>query len=171
MAEVRAEAGGDVIGRPHIAAAMRRRGYVPDTKAAFNLYLRDGGPAFVAAESIEPVEVIGIVRRAGGTTVLAHPKQLRLDNAGQFDALVRDLAAAGLGGVEVDHPSQKSEERAMFRGLADRYGLIASGGSDFHGDSKPDDPARRRRRHDRDRLRDLRGAARALRRGRVAGRP
>ena len=138
MAEVRAEAVGDVIGRPHIALALRRKGYVPDTKAAFARYLKDGGPAFIASDSVEPAEVVATVRRAGGTTVIAHPKQLRLETAGKYDTLVKELVHAGLGGIEVDHPSQKPEERAMFRRLADENGLVASGGSDFHGESKPD---------------------------------
>jgi predicted metal-dependent phosphoesterase TrpH len=138
MDEVRAEAVGDVIGRPHIALAMRRRGYVPDTKAAFSRYLKDGGPAFVASDSVEPAEVIATVRRAGGTTVVAHPKQLRVETPGRYETLVAELAAAGLGGIEVDHPSQKADERAMFRRLADAHGLVSSGGSDFHGESKPD---------------------------------
>lgn len=138
MAEVRAEAGGDIVGRPHIAAALRKRGYVPDTKAAFTLYLKDGGPAFVAAESLEPHEVIAIVRGAGGTTVVAHPKQLRCETTTAYGALVARLASQGLGGVEVDHPSQKPEERAVFRRLAAEHGLVASGGSDFHGAAKPD---------------------------------
>ncbi len=138
MEEVRAEAVGDVIGRPHIALALRRRGYVPDTKAAFARYLKDGGPAFVASDSVEPAEVVATVRRAGGTTVIAHPKQLRIDTAGKYATLVKELSLAGLGGLEVDHPSQKPDERAMFRRLCDEHGLVASGGSDFHGDSKPD---------------------------------
>jgi len=138
MAEVRAESGGDVVGRPHIAAALKKRGYVPDTKAAFTLWLKDGGPAFVAAESLEPHEVIAIVRAAGGTTVVAHPKQLRCETATAYGALVQKLAQEGLGGVEVDHPSQKPEERALFRRLAVANDLVASGGSDFHGSSKPD---------------------------------
>lgn len=138
MDDVRAEAVGQVIGRPHIALALKRKGYVPDVKSAFNRYLRDGGPAFVETDSVEPADVIATVRGAGGTTVVAHPKQLRVETAGGYDALMRTLADAGLGGIEVDHPSQKPDERAMFRRLAHECGLVASGGSDFHGDSKPD---------------------------------
>ena len=137
MAEVRAESSGDVIGRPHIAQALRKKGFVPDTKAAFAMYLRDGGPAFVEADSVLPEEVIQTVARAGGTTVLAHPKQLKVENTVAYGALFAQLAAAGLGGVEVDHPSQKPEERAVFRRLSAEHGLVASGGSDFHGEPKP----------------------------------
>jgi predicted metal-dependent phosphoesterase TrpH len=136
--EVRAEAGGEVVGRPHIARALVRKGHAIDSKAAFSLWLRDGGPAFIAAESVEPHEVLAAVRAAGGVTVLAHPRQLKLDGPAGVEALLRDLTAKGLGGVEVDHPSQNGEERALFRRLARQFGLVASGGSDFHGEAKPD---------------------------------
>ena len=105
MDEVRAEAAGDVIGRPHIARALVRKGYVPDTKTAFTQLLRDGGPAFVAAESVEPDEVVRTVRDAGGVTVLAHPRQLRVESPEGLAAVVEALVRDGLGGIEVDHPT------------------------------------------------------------------
>ncbi len=138
MDEVKAAAAGEVIGRPHIAKVMVAKGYVPDVKAAFSLYLKDGGPAYVAQESVEPSEVIATVKDAGGVTVLAHPKQLRLDGAPAYEALVSDLAAKGLGGIEVHHPSQDGAQRAMFAGIARRFSLVESAGSDFHGANKPD---------------------------------
>ena len=138
LEEVRAEAGGEVVGRPHIARALVRKGHVIDSKAAFTLWLKDGGPAFVPAETVEPHEVLAAVRGAGGVTVVAHPRQLKLDGPAGAEALLRDLAAKGLGGVEVDHPSQNGEERALYRRLAGEIGLVASGGSDFHGEAKPD---------------------------------
>lgn len=138
MAEVRAQARGDVVGRPHIAAALVHRGHVPDTRTAFSLFLRDGGPAFVAAESVEPEEVVSVVRGAGGVTVLAHPRQLRVDAPAGYEALFRRLASAGLTGIEVDHPSHRTDDRALYGRLADGIGLVRSGGSDFHGAPKPD---------------------------------
>ena len=137
MDEVRAEASGDVIGRPHIARALVRKGYVPDTKTAFTQLLRDGGPAFVAAESVEPDEVVRTVRDAGGVTVLAHPRQLRVESAAGLAAVVEALVRDGLAGIEVDHPTQPPEERKVLRALAERLRIVASGGSDFHGDGKP----------------------------------
>lgn len=138
MEEVRAEAAGEVIGRPHMARVMVRRGYVADTRSAFQQYLKDGGPAYVPAESVEPPEVIATVRDAGGVAVLAHPKQLRLDGPAAYEALLTDLAAKGLGGVEVHHPSHDAAHRALFAGLARSLGLVESAGSDFHGSNKPD---------------------------------
>ena len=136
--EVRAESRGVVLGRPHIAKALVRRGHVPDTKTAFGQYLRDGGPAYVAAESVEPRDVLSVVRAAGGVLVLAHPKQLRLESPAAYEALLADLSEAGLGGVEVQHPSHGPDDRVFFGGLARRLHLVESGGSDFHGDAKPD---------------------------------
>ena len=138
MEEVRAEARGDVIGRPHIAKAMVRKGYVQDTKTAFGQFLRDGGPAFVAAESVEPAEVIATVLGAGGVSVVAHPRQLRLESVAACEALFAQLATAGLGGIEVDHPSHHAEDRLLYARIAESLGLVRSGGSDFHGDAKPD---------------------------------
>jgi 3',5'-nucleoside bisphosphate phosphatase len=138
MDEVRAQATSDVIARPHIARAMVKRGYVADTRTAFQLYLRDGGPAFVAAESVEPTEVIAVVRAAGGVAVVAHPRQLRVETPDGYRALFRELAAAGLGGVEVQHPSQSYGERTFYAEIARTNDLVESGGSDFHGEAKPD---------------------------------
>ena len=135
--EVRAEAGGEVVGRPHIARALVRRGHAVDAKTAFALWLKDGGPAFVPAESVEPADVLAAVRAAGGTAVLAHPRQLKLEGPAAAEALLRTLSAQGLGGVEVDHPSHDVAERALWRRLAGEIGLVASGGSDFHGEAKP----------------------------------
>src|SRR5262245_28900498 len=136
--EVRAEAGGEVVGRPHIARALVKKGFAPDVRSAFAQWLKDGGPAYVPTETVEPAEVIATVVAAGGVAVLAHPKQLRLEGQAAADALLRDLAAARLGGVEVWHPSHDAEQRALFLGLARAHGLVASGGSDFHGANKPD---------------------------------
>jgi predicted metal-dependent phosphoesterase TrpH len=102
------------------------------------MWLKAGGPAFIPAESVEPAEVLAAVRGAGGVTVLAHPRQLRLDGPAAVETLFRDLAGKGLGGVEVDHPSHSAEDRALFRRLAAGLDLVASGGSDFHGEAKPD---------------------------------
>jgi predicted metal-dependent phosphoesterase TrpH len=117
---------------------MVRRGHVPDTKAAFTHWLRDGGPAYVATETVTPEEAIGVVNAAGGAVVLAHPKQLRVDGMAALEEVVRGLAAAGLAGLEVVHPSHGTDDRAAFAAMAARLGLVASGGSDFHGDAKPD---------------------------------
>jgi predicted metal-dependent phosphoesterase TrpH len=131
-----ADAGG-TLGRPHIAAALVRRGYVPDARAAFAQYLKDGGPAYVGAEVVEPEEVVAAIRGAAGVAVLAHPRQLRLADPAEWPALFARLSAAGFAGVEVAHPSHGPEERESFLRLAEAHGLVPSGGSDFHGAAKP----------------------------------
>lgn len=138
MDEVRAEAGGDVVARPHIARALVRRGYVGDTKTAFQRYLRDGGPAFVPAESVEPEDAIAAVVAAGGVAVVAHPRQLRIDGSAGIRALFRALAQAGLGGIEVFHPSHDADDRVLYADIAAQERLVPTGGSDFHGANKPD---------------------------------
>jgi predicted metal-dependent phosphoesterase TrpH len=137
--DVRGECGprGGTLGRPHIAAALVRRGHVPDTRTAFARYLKDGGPAYVGAEVVDPEEVVAAVRGAGGVAVLAHPRQLRLEEPAAWPALFARLAAVGFAGVEVQHPSHDAAERETFLGLADAHGLVPSGGSDFHGLAKP----------------------------------
>jgi predicted metal-dependent phosphoesterase TrpH len=135
---VACEEGGGTMGRPHIARAMVRRGYVPDARTAFACYLKDGGPAYVPAEVVEPEQVIAAVAAAGGVAVVAHPRQLRVASPEAYGALFARLAAAGLAGVEVSHPSHAPEERDLFGRLALEHGLVATGGSDFHGEAKPD---------------------------------
>ena len=126
------------VGRPHIASAMVRRGWVRDERAAFALYLKDGGPAFVEAEVVDAEEVIAAVAGAGGVVSVAHPRSLRLGGETAYAALFDRLAAAGLAGVETDHPSHSPVEREVFRRLAAERGLVATAGSDFHGAAKPD---------------------------------
>jgi predicted metal-dependent phosphoesterase TrpH len=126
------------IGRPHIATAMVRRGHVRDEKAAFAEYLKDGGPAYVAAEVVDPEEVIAAVAAAGGATSVAHPRSLRLTGETAYGELFDRLAAAGLSGIEVFHPSHSPVEREVFHRLATERGLVPTAGSDFHGAAKPD---------------------------------
>jgi 3',5'-nucleoside bisphosphate phosphatase len=140
MEDVRGACGasGRTIGRPHIASAMVRRGWVRDEKTAFGRYLKDGGVAYVPAEVVDPEEVISAVLAAGGATVLAHPRQLRLDGTEAYGQLFTRLANAGLAGIEVWHPSHSPIEREVFLRLATERGLVATAGSDFHGAAKPD---------------------------------
>ncbi len=136
-AEVRREAVGRVVARPHFAAAMVRKGYVEHGREAFDRFLRDGGPAWVRVSMPDPEEAIRATVAAGGVAVLAHPRQMGLETERAYREVVARLAAAGLGGVEADHPSHDANWRQRFRALADELGLVATGGSDFHGRAKP----------------------------------
>lgn len=138
MAEVEAEAGGVVIGRPHIAAILMRKNYVSSIKQAFDKYLAPGGAAFFDKERISPKQAIDMVRQSGGLPVLAHPSQLRTENDAQLERTIKDLADLGLAGVEVIHSDNDAGMVLKYSGLAEKYGLLKTGGSDFHGTNKKD---------------------------------
>lgn len=128
LAEVLREAGSGTVGRPHLARALIAHGHVGSIGEAFDRYLKHGRPAYVPREPFPPEEAIALVRRAGGVPVLAHPL-----STGDPEAAVARLQPAGLGGLEVYYGEYDDETRRSLRLLADRSGLIATGGSDFHG--------------------------------------
>ncbi len=123
------QAAGGAIGRPHVARALVQEGWATDVRDAFDRYLGNGRPAFVAKDRLSMVDAIAMIHRAGGVAVVAHP-----GHAGTRERL-ETLAAQGLDGVEVLHPSHSAEDIARLRTLADFLGLIPSGGSDWHGAS------------------------------------
>lgn len=125
---VLALANGGSVGRPHIARALVEAGYVESVKEAFDRYLRTGGPAYVARERLTPEGAVDLLHRAGGAAVLAHPGLLP-----DYAAMVARLVPAGLDGVEVVHPKNSETARANLRALAGHYGLIMTGGTDYHG--------------------------------------
>lgn len=130
--EVAALAGGESMGRPHIATAMVNRGYVSTFKEAFDRYLGKGAAAYTDREKMTPEIAIERIRSAGGLPVLAHPQTLSLTENELSDLLSR-LASQGLVGVEVYYYSHSEEETALYRSLAGKHRLIVTGGSDFHG--------------------------------------
>jgi predicted metal-dependent phosphoesterase TrpH len=132
-AQVLAEAGGSVVGRPHIARAMVAAGIVASQDEAFGpLWLGAGGRAHVARYALDPVRAIGLVHAAGGVTVLAHPGAARRGPVVP-DTSIAALAAAGLTGIEVFHPDHDNFERMRLASVAVKLGLVPSGGSDDHG--------------------------------------
>lgn len=138
MEEVEAEAGGNVIGRPHIAAVMLRKGYVSSIKQAFDKYIAQGGIAYFDKERLTAKQAIGLVQEAGGIPILAHPVQLRTENDAQLERTIKDLIDVGLMGLEVIHSDHDGALVEKYTKLADRFGLLKSGGSDFHGTNKKD---------------------------------
>jgi predicted metal-dependent phosphoesterase TrpH len=130
--QVAAIAGQAVVGRPHIARAMAAAGAIAEPSQAFTAdWIADGGRAYVDRYALEPVRAIGLVRAAGGVTVLAHPR-----SGGEYtvsDQEITGLAAAGLAGLEVRHPDHSQAERAELSALAHHLDLVATGGSDDHG--------------------------------------
>lgn len=138
MEELESEANGGVIGRPHIAAILIRKGYVSSIKNAFDKYLAPGGAAYFDKERISPKQAIEMVRQSGGLPVLAHPSQLRTENDSQLERTVKDLADLGLAGLEVIHSDNSEAMVAKYTALANKHGLLKTGGSDFHGSNKKD---------------------------------
>lgn len=129
---VRAIAGDATIVRPHIAQAMVEAGVVATEKEAFERYIGDGGPAHVAKHALDPVDAVALIDGAGGVCALAHPGMWGDQSSVPVD-LIERMAAAGMRGLEVDHPDHTPEVRERYRTLAGRLGLIATGGSDCHG--------------------------------------
>jgi hypothetical protein len=130
---VRAIAGGGNIVRPHVAQAMVEAGVVDTEREAFDLYIADGKPAHVPKHALDPVDATRLIVDAGGICVLAHPGMWG-DQSSVPEDLIERMAAAGMQGLEVDHTDHDPEARARYRRLAERLGLIPTGGSDCHGD-------------------------------------
>ena len=127
MDAVLTHAGGGAVGRPHVARAIIAGGWVHSQREAFDRYLGAGRPANVAKHHLTVADAIRLVHEAGGVAVLAHPGQ---DGS---RARIEPLAALGLDGIEVRHPSHSAEDIARLMALAEHFGLVPSGGSDWHG--------------------------------------
>lgn len=132
--QVERAAAGGVVGRPHVAAAMAEAGVVAGPEEAFTPeWIGAGGRAHVGKRALDPVRAIRLVRAAGGVCVLAHPGAAARGWTIP-DESVAGLAEAGLAGLEVDHPDHGPAQRRRLGALAARLGLVASGGSDDHGE-------------------------------------
>jgi predicted metal-dependent phosphoesterase TrpH len=136
LAEVEEVAGGGSVGRPHIAEVMVRRGYVPDIKTAFDLWIGNHGPAYARRKTLTPEEGIGLAVESGAVPVLAHPHTLGINRAHEMADLLDELKGYGLMGLEAIYPIYRQHERYGYADLARRFGLVPSGGSDYHGTFK-----------------------------------
>ena len=128
-------AGDSVLSRAHFARALVAKGAVADVAEAFDRYLSSGRPAYVPAPSVSVTDAVAIAAKAGGVAVLAHPGRLA---AGERDRVLAEAIEAGIDGLEVWHSQHDDELRRSLAGLAERRGLLATGGSDYHGRHKPD---------------------------------
>ncbi|MCX5721121.1 MAG: PHP domain-containing protein [Nitrospirae bacterium] len=135
--EVKALAGTDAVGRPHIARLLMEKNYVTSAKDAFDRYLANGRPAYVARELPPPADAIAWIKAAGGVAVLAHPTWATSVGE-ELEPLLATLKAAGLGGIEVHYSTHTKRQTAKYLGLAKKLDLLITGGSDFHGITKPD---------------------------------
>jgi 3',5'-nucleoside bisphosphate phosphatase len=126
------------IGRPHFAACLVAQGVVPDIKTAFQKYLADGKPGQLEKESLTPADAIALTHRAGGKCFVAHPGLLRLKSHETFETQVKAYKELGIDGIEAYYSSYTPAEEAKFLRLAQKFNLLVTGGSDFHGANKPD---------------------------------
>ena len=136
MEEVASYAGSDVVGRPHFAQALLAKGHVKSTRDAFDLYLGKGKAAYCERFRFEPEDAIAFIAGAGGVPVLAHPCTVKLP-AGQVKDFVQRLRDVGLQGIEAYYPEHSREQEKAYLALAGELGLLATGGSDFHGTVTP----------------------------------
>ena len=115
------------VGRPFLAQELIRAGHVRSMSEAFERYLGEGRPGYVPRRGATPREVIELVARANGLTSLAHPGKLK------WDEILPDLVEAGLPAIEIHHPDHDAVDVGRYRHFASRYGLLVTGGSDYHG--------------------------------------
>lgn len=125
-----------ILTRAHFAKHMLNYGYVKSIKQAFDQYLSDSKPYYVPREYISPEKAIAHIREANGIPILAHPLLYHLSEK-ELKALIGILKEMGLMGLEAIYSSNINNEESYVRGLASSYGLLISGGSDFHGSVKP----------------------------------
>ncbi len=127
-ARVEQIATGSAVGRPHIAQAMQEKGYISSFKEAFSKYIGRDGPAYVEREKMTPSEAVKLIIKSGGLAVFAHPITYR-----DYEIAIIDMVTAGLVGVEAYYNNSTAEDIRNVLSLADKYNLIPTGGSDFHG--------------------------------------
>lgn len=123
--------------RAHFGKFLLEHGYVSEIKEAFSRYLADDACCFIPREKVTPVQAVELIRLANGIPVLAHPMLYHLDDA-SMDELIESLKAVGLTGIEGFYSTYSRADEEHVRRLADRHQLLLSGGSDFHGSTKPD---------------------------------
>lgn len=128
---------GMAAGRPHIAKALVQAGYFKSSREAFDQLLGDDQPAYAHYQKFSIIEGISLLRNCGAVPVWAHPYLFR---GGEVEEVLQELMDAGLMGVEVYHPSHTPKERKNLEALCEQYGLLPTGGSDYHGPSNDGSP-------------------------------
>jgi 3',5'-nucleoside bisphosphate phosphatase len=138
MEEVQQTVGQCQLGRPHIAYAMMKKGYVTSVDEAFDKFLGKDKRAYVNKDRIGCEDAVNMIRSAGGIAVLAHPGLLEIEDENRLEALIRDLVKIGMGGIEVYYPEHSPGQIKQYMQLSKKYDLLMTGGSDFHGSITPE---------------------------------
>lgn len=128
--DVKHFAGGNALGRPHVALALAEKGYALNVHDAFVKYLNEGGLCYVQRRKLTAAQAIELILKAGGTPVLAHPKFVKTDD---IAAQVKELTKNGLKGIEAYYPAHSDAEVEKFLAIARENELIVTQGSDYHG--------------------------------------
>jgi 3',5'-nucleoside bisphosphate phosphatase len=130
--------GRTLTGRPHFARILIDKGYASNFDEAFRRYLGESAPTYV--ERYAPYVAVAIKRvlEAGGLPVLAHPIRLGIHDLGAEESFISELRDAGLRGIEVFHSDHRPADMVRYGAIARRHNLLVTGGSDFHGDVKPE---------------------------------
>lgn len=134
--EIQQNASGNIVTRAHFANVLVHKKIVKTTKEAFDKYLSANKPAYVEREILTPELCIETIQKAGGVAVLAHPTLYYMDYQ-QIELLAQELKNYGLAAIEVQYSSYSAEQRKKITQIADKVGLLYSGGSDFHGKNRP----------------------------------
>ena len=130
--------GRTLTGRPHFARVLIQKGYAKDYDDAFRRYFGEAAPAYVERHGPKIGEAAEQVAAAGGLAVIAHPIRLGVRDPAAEEALIRELRDAGIPGIEVYHSDHRPADVERYAGIAKKYDMAVTGGSDFHGDAKPD---------------------------------
>lgn len=136
--EVISASGKTQIGRPHIASFMVKKGFTQSVDEAFDKYIGKGKPAYIDKPRVEISIAIEAIHAAGGVAVLAHPGLIEIKNSKTFEDLIAELATLGLNGIEAYYPNHTHSQTTAFTHLAEKYHLLVTGGTDFHGEITPD---------------------------------
>ncbi len=134
--EVLKASGGGQVGRPHFANVLLEKKVVRSFQEAFDRFLKKGSPAYVDKFRFTSKEALGFINEAKGVSVLAHPNTLGVNGYSGLEKLILQLVKEGLQGIEVYYPEHSSVEVAQYKTLAERYGLVSTGGTDYHGIEK-----------------------------------
>ncbi len=134
--EVLKASGGGQVGRPHFANVLLEKKIVRSFQEAFDRFLKKGAPAYVDKLRFTSKEALHFIHEAGGVAVLAHPNTLGVSRYSELEKLILQLVNEGLQGIEVYYPEHSSAEVAQYKTLAERYHLLSTGGTDYHGIEK-----------------------------------
>ena len=134
--EVLKASGGGQVGRPHFAQVLIEKGYVRNFQEAFERFLKKGASAYVEKFRFTPKESIHFINEAKGVAVLAHPNTLGMNGYSELESLLLQLVKEGLKGIEAYYPEHNPLDVAQYKGLAERHGLLVTGGTDYHGIEK-----------------------------------